>query len=411
MRTIYRVAIPDVGRPEAGSSQRFSDPAYLDYATPETLATARTSRIMIFRRFYDDSLAQASYMIACERSSEAIVVDPNMDIETYLRAARDEGVRITAVTETHIHADFASGTRALAATTGAQVHVSGEGGEGWQYSFAHEPGVNILHAGDEIPIGMVRLDVLHTPGHTPEHLTFLLTDRARSDVPVGALTGDFIFVGDVGRPDLLERAAGQVGTMRAAAASLYASIQAFKQLPDHLQIWPGHGAGSACGKAMSSASQSTLGYERVANWALAPMAEGEFIERVLEGQPPAPPYFGAMKARNRDATVPRTLTLPRMMTGDEVAGLGASANALIIDVRNDDEWRRGHIPGATLIPLPTLHTRLDEIPRDRAIILHCQRGSRSAVAAATLDAFGFDDVHELSGGMSAWEAAGHPVAT
>src|SRR6185312_10175879 len=267
MRTIYRVAIPDVGRPEAGSSQRFSDPAYLDYATPETLATARTSRIMIFRRFYDDSLAQASYMIACERSSEAIVVDPNMDIETYLRAARDEGVRITAVTETHIHADFASGARALAAMTGAELHVSGEGGDGWQYSFAHEPGVNILHSGDEISIGMVRLDVHHTPGHTPEHLTFVLTDRARSDVPVGALTGDFLFVGDVGRPDLLERAAGQVGTMRAAAASLYASIQALKQLPDHLQIWPGHGAGSACGKAMSSAAQSTLGYERVANWA------------------------------------------------------------------------------------------------------------------------------------------------
>jgi hydroxyacylglutathione hydrolase len=366
---------------------------------------------MIFRRFYDDSLAQASYMIGCERSAEAVVVDPNMDVETYLRAARDEGVRLTAVTETHIHADFASGARSLAATTGAQLHISGEGGDGWQYSFAREPGVNILHSGDDISIGMVRLDVRHTPGHTPEHLTFVLTDRARSDVPVGAITGDFIFVGDVGRPDLLERAAGQAGTMRKAAASLYASIQTFKQLPDHLQIWPGHGAGSACGKAMSSAAQSTLGYERVANWALAPMTESEFVDRVLEGQPPAPPYFGAMKARNRDATVPRKSTLPRMMTSDEVAGLGASANALIIDVRNEDEWRRGHIPNAILIALPALHDQLHEIPRDRAIVLHCQRGSRSAVAAATLDAFGFDDVHELSGGMSAWEAAGHSVAT
>jgi len=253
--------------------------------------------------------------------------------------------------------------------------------------------------------------VHHTPGHTPEHLTFVLTDRARSDVPVGALTGDFIFVGDVGRPDLLERAAGQAGTMRNAAASLYESIQTFKKLPDHLQIWPGHGAGSACGKAMSSAAQSTLGYERVANWALAPMSESEFVERVLEGQPPAPPYFGAMKARNRDAAIPRKLTLTRMLTSDEVAGLGGSTDARIIDVRNEDEWRRGHIPSATLIPLPTLHARLDEIPRDRPIILHCQRGSRSAVAAATLDAFGFDDVHELRGGMSAWEAAGHSVAT
>jgi hydroxyacylglutathione hydrolase len=366
---------------------------------------------MIFRRLYDDSLAQASYMVACERSSEAIVIDPNMDVEQYLRAARDAGLRIVAVTETHIHADFASGARALAATTGAQLHISGEGGDGWQYSFAHERGVNVLRAGDDISTGMVRLDVRHTPGHTPEHLTFMLTDRARSDVPVGAFTGDFLFVGDVGRPDLLERAAGQVGTMRNAAASLYASILAFAQLPDHLQIWPGHGAGSACGKAMSSAAQSTLGYERVANWALAPMPEAEFVERVLEGQPAAPPYFGAMKARNRDAATPRRLSLPRMMTADEVAGLGAGANALVIDVRNEDEWARARIPNAVLLPLPTLHARLDEIPRDRAIILHCQRGSRSAVAAATLDAFGFDDVHELSGGMSAWEAAGHPVAS
>lgn len=366
---------------------------------------------MIFRRFYDDSLAQASYMIACERSSEALVVDPNMDIETYLRAARDERVRITGVTETHIHADFASGSRALAAATGAQLHVSGEGGDGWQYAFANEPGVNILHAGDEISIGNVGISVHHTPGHTPEHLTFVVTDRARSDVPVGALTGDFIFVGDVGRPDLLERAAGQAGTMQSSAASLYASIQAFKRLPDHLQIWPGHGAGSACGKAMSSAAQSTLGYERVANWALAPMSESDFIDRVLDGQPPAPPYFGAMKARNRDAGVPRKLELTRVLTSDEVAGLGTESDALIIDVRNDDEWNRGHIPNAVLIPLPTLHQRLDEIPRDRAVILQCQRGSRSAVAAATLDAFGYDDVHELKGGMSAWESAGHPVAS
>jgi hydroxyacylglutathione hydrolase len=198
--------------------------------------------------------------------------------------------------------------------------------------------------------------------------------------------------------------------MRAAAASLYASIQAFKRLPDHLQIWPGHGAGSACGKAMSSAAQSTLGYERVANWALGEMSESEFVDRVLEGQPAAPPYFGAMKARNRDATVPVKSSLPRMMTSDELAGLPSRANALIIDVRNQDEWARGHIPNAVLVPLPVLHTRLKEIPRDRALVLHCQRGSRSAVAAATLDAFGFDDVHELSGGMSAWEAAGHPVA-
>jgi hydroxyacylglutathione hydrolase len=362
---------------------------------------------MIFRRFYDDALAQASYMIACQSSSEAIVVDANMNTETYLRAAQDEGVRITAVTETHIHADFASGSRALAAATAAQLYVSGEGGAEWQYAFAGEPGVHALHDGDSITVGMVRLDARHTPGHTPEHLTFILTDTARSEAPVAALTGDFVFIGDVGRPDLLERVAGKTGTMRAAAASLYRSILAFGELPDHLLIWPGHGAGSACGKAMSSAAQSTLGYERIANWAFAPMTEDEFIARVLEGQPPAPPYFGAMKFRNRDAALPRPTTLPRVLDSAEVAALSPSHGAVIIDVRNEDEWKRGHIPGARLIPVATLHMRLDEIPRDRPVILHCQRGSRSAVAVATLDAFGYDDVHDLEGGFSAWEAGGH----
>ncbi|MEO7042434.1 MAG: MBL fold metallo-hydrolase [Gemmatimonadaceae bacterium] len=364
---------------------------------------------MIFRRYYDDALAQASYLIGCERTAEAIVIDPNMNLDVYLHAAREEHLRIVAVTETHIHADFASGARALANATGAELYVSGEGGEGWQYAFAGEPGVTTLHDGDSITLGMVRLDALHTPGHTPEHLTFLVTDMARSEIPVGAVTGDFVFVGDVGRPDLLERAAGQAGTMKAAAASLYNSLSNFKKLPDHLQIWPGHGAGSACGKAMSSAAQSTLGYERVANWALAPMSEADFIDRVLDGQPTAPPYFGAMKVRNRDAAIHRAHQLPRKMTTDDVADLSSTDNAVIVDVRNEDEWAAGHMPNAKLIPLPLLHTRLSELPRDRPIIVHCQRGSRSGAAAATLDAFGFTDVHDIEGGFQAWEDSGHPV--
>lgn len=364
---------------------------------------------MNFRRFYDDGLAQASYMIGCEQSSDAIVVDPNMNLDTYLRAAREERLRIVAVTETHIHADFASGARALAAATGATLMVSGEGGDDWQYGFANEPGVRLLHDGDTIEIGRVRLDVVHTPGHTPEHLTFIVTDGARSDAPLGALTGDFIFVGDVGRPDLLERAAGQTGTMQSAAAALYRSIRSFTERPDYLQIWPGHGAGSACGKAMSSASQSTLGYERIANWALAPMSETEFIQRVLDGQPTAPPYFGQMKARNRDAPTPRKQTMPRALLPDDLIGLPPDSTAVVIDVRNQNEWDAGHLPNARLIPLPQLHARLSEIPRDRPIILHCQHGGRAAKAAATLDAFGFDDVHDLSGGFAGWEAAGHAV--
>jgi hydroxyacylglutathione hydrolase len=367
------------------------------------------ARLMIFRRFYDDALAQASYMIACEQSAEAIIIDPNMDLEKYRGAASDHGVKIAHVTETHIHADFASGSRALAAATGAQLSVSAEGGAEWQYGFRNEPRVRALRERDVITIGMVSLAVRHTPGHTPEHLSFVVTDSARSGAPLGVMTGDFVFVGDVGRPDLLERAAGEAGTMRDSARSLYSSVESFKQLPDHLQIWPGHGAGSACGKAMSSASQSTLGYERIANWAFAPMSESEFVERVLDGQPAAPPYFGAMKIRNRDASAPCALELARMLSNDKVATLLAANRLVVVDVRNDDEWAKGHVPGAMLIPLPVLHNRLAEIPRDRPVLLHCQRGSRSAAAAATLDAFGFDDVHDLIGGFSAWEAGGHPV--
>ncbi|MEO7217778.1 MAG: MBL fold metallo-hydrolase [Gemmatimonadaceae bacterium] len=365
---------------------------------------------MIFRRFYDDALAQASYMIACEQTAEAVVIDPNLDLGTYLDAARATGVRITEVTETHIHADFASGSRALAAATGARLNVSAEGGIEWQYGFAHEPGVRLLREGDVIEVGMVRLVARHTPGHTPEHLSFLVTDTARSEEPLGALTGDFIFVGDVGRPDLLERAAGKVGTMDDAARSLYASIKSFAQLPDYLQIWPGHGAGSACGKAMSSASQSTLGYERIANWAFAPMSESDFIERVLDGQPAAPPYFGAMKVRNRDVPTPRPHELARKIAADQLASLIAAHTVAVIDVRNKDEWTSGHIDGAVLIPLPEFHNRLDEIPRDRPVLVLCEHGSRSAAAAATLDAWGFDDVHDLVGGFYEWEATGHPVA-
>lgn len=363
---------------------------------------------MIFRRLYDSALAQASYLIGCEQAGEAIVIDPNLAVEAYLDEARKSGVRITHVTETHIHADFASGARTLAALAGAELHVSGEGGNAWQYSFVAEPGVHVLHDGDRITVGKIHLDAIHTPGHTPEHLAFVVVDEARSPLPLGAVTGDFLFVGDVGRPDLLERAAGEAGTMHAAAAQLYRSIQDFKALPDYLQIWPGHGAGSACGKAMSSASQSTLGYERVANWALEPMSEADFVHRVLDGQPVAPPYFGAMKRLNRDGVVPERGTLPREMHIRALAAAGPDT-VFILDVRNRDEWDSGHIDGANLIPLPELHARLHEIPRDLPIVVHCQRGARSAAAAATLDAFGFGDVHTLSGGLAAWEADGQPV--
>ena len=238
---------------------------------------------MIVKRFYDETLAQASYLIGCGRTGSAIVIDPTRDVDQYLRMAEAEEVAITQVTETHIHADFVSGSRELAARTGAALYLSAEGGKDWQYAFAREAGGILVRDGDHIMVGNVRIDVVHTPGHTPEHLAFLVTDTAAATEPIAIVTGDFVFVGDVGRPDLLEKAAKVQGTMEASARTLYRSLVRFKTYPDYLQLWPGHGAGSACGKGLSAVPQSTVGYERRFNWALAVEGEDEFVRQVLTG--------------------------------------------------------------------------------------------------------------------------------
>jgi hydroxyacylglutathione hydrolase len=470
---------------------------------------------MFFRRFYDESLAQASYMIGCDASGEAVVIDPNRDVAQYLAAAAAERLSITRVTETHIHADFISGSRELAARTGAQLLLSAEGGRDWQYAFAGRDGATLLHDGDAFTAGRVRFDVLHTPGHTPEHLVFLVTDLAASDRPVGVLSGDCVFVGDVGRPDLLERAAHVAGSMKDSAHALFRSLERMRALPDFVQLWPGHGAGSACGKALGAMPQSTIGYERVANWGLTTLDENAFVSEVLAGQPEPPAYFARMKRINRDGppllrewpqpdcldaqrlgavletggivvdTRPAdsfadghargTLSIPlgksystwagwlvpydrdvyliafaqsdaaraaREMAKiglDRVAGwfpadsLGAWADAggtvervahttataiaarvksgavTIVDVRNASEWAHGHVPGALHIPVGLLSGRLDEIPRDRPVVVQCQGGTRSAIAASVLLGRGVADVVNLRGGFDEWKREALPV--
>src|SRR3954470_3341560 len=260
---------------------------------------------MFLKRFYDPKLAQASYLIGCSASGEALVVDPNRDLDPYFQAANDEGLRIAHVTETHIHADFVSGARELAHRSGARLYLSNAGGSEWSYHYAAESNVVLLRDESEFTVGSVSVRVVHVPGHTPEHLTFLITDTEAASEPMGALTGDFIFVGDVGRPDLLERAAQAQGTMEASARQLFRSLQRFRELPDYLQIWPGHGAGSACGKALGAVPQSTLGYEKRFSWAFGVTDEDAFVSAVLEGQPDPPRYFGEMKRINRSG--PRNL--------------------------------------------------------------------------------------------------------
>ncbi|HJP58391.1 MAG TPA: MBL fold metallo-hydrolase [Gemmatimonadaceae bacterium] len=304
---------------------------------------------MIFKRFYDDNLAQASYLIACERTREAVVVDPNVDVGQYTRAAGAERLRISHVTETHIHADYLSGVRDLADATGAALHLSGEGGE-FGYTAAALDKANVLRDGSHIDIGDVRITARHTPGHTPEHLTFFLSDRARGDTPVGALTGDFVFVGDVGRPDLLEKAVGVAGTMEDSARRLFDSLGRLKKEPDYLQIWPGHGAGSACGKSLGAMPQTTLGYERLFNWAFADMSEREFVARALENQPVPPRYFATMKRRNRDVARPRSTRDPERKSFAELEK-ALSRACTVLDTRNAERFAAGHVPGTLNIPL------------------------------------------------------------
>ena len=305
---------------------------------------------MILKRFYDERLAQASYLVGCSATGEALVIDPNRDVEQYLQTAESEGLRIVAVTETHIHADFVSGSRELAKRTVAKLFLSDEGDAAWKYAFAHEPNVILVKDRDTIHIGNLRLDVLHTPGHTPEHLSFQLTDTVASAEPMGIFTGDFVFVGDVGRPDLLERAANQVGTMNFAARTLFRSLQEFKTRPAYLQIWPGHGAGSACGKGLSAVPQSTVGFERLANWAFALDDEDAFAQAVLNGQPEPPRYFGRMKRINRDGPVllDESRRCERLSRESLAPLLGRGET--VVDVRSAREYAHGHIPGTLNVP-------------------------------------------------------------
>ncbi|HWO89418.1 MAG TPA: MBL fold metallo-hydrolase, partial [Gemmatimonadales bacterium] len=296
---------------------------------------------MLLKRFYDTKLAQASYLVGCQRTGEALIVDPNRDLAQYLHAAKVEGMKIAHVTETHIHADYVSGSRELAAVTGAKLYLSDEGGSDWSYGFAREAGAVMLRDGDEFRVGNIRVGVVHTPGHTPEHLTFVITDGATTDQPMGAFTGDFIFVGDVGRPDLLEKAAGITGTMEAGARDLFRSLQNFKRLPDWLQIWPAHGAGSACGKSLGAVPSSTLGYERFANWGLATENEDDFVRMVLEGQPEPPAYFARMKRVNRDGPEPISSAPqpPRLAPGR--LGEALKSGAVVVDTRGTAAFARG----------------------------------------------------------------------
>ena len=306
---------------------------------------------MLIERIYDEDLAQASFLIGCQKNGEAVVVDPRRDIAVYQSVAAANGMKIVAVTETHIHADYLSGTRELAAATGAAIYLSGEGGADWQYRFAGER----LHDGDAITIGNITVRALHTPGHTPEHLSFLVTDGAVTDQPGYLLSGDFVFSGDLGRPDLLDEAAGGVDTRFAGAKQMFASLRdKFLTLPDYVQVHPAHGAGSACGKALGAVPSSTVGYERLYAWWGPYLVAGDeegFINELLDGQPDAPAYFGRMKRQNRQGPAIMGERAPlQELAAESVAQHLADNTATFVDTRHNTEVHAETVLGSLNIP-------------------------------------------------------------
>jgi hydroxyacylglutathione hydrolase len=464
---------------------------------------------MLLERFEDKGLSHYSYAVGCEGSGEIAIVDPRRDVDIYLDFAHARNLRIVAVLETHIHADFAAGTKALAEATGAEVWASAyDEGELYETAFHHRP----VREGDSLTLGKTRMEALHTPGHTPEHLAYLVYDLARAPkVPQLMLSGDFLFVGSLGRPDLI----GEDAKV-ALAGKLHDSVTVkLKGLPDGLEVHPAHGAGSMCGSGMSVRPMSTLGFERLANpYLRKDLTRERFIAEILGHVPPFPPYYKRMKvlnsrgadafdaSRELDGLTARDIR-SKLDTGhvvvdlrDQLAfgaghipgafGIGSAGSfstwaawvvpyetpillvgarhenfddavrALarvglddvqgyldggmekwiaagfptahirmltpaefadetdgmhIIDVRTADEFKAGHVGGAHHVMGGFLADRLAELPRDRPIALVCGTGYRSTVASSVLERAGFDDVVNITGGMTAWRQAGLKVET
>ncbi len=467
---------------------------------------------MIFRAHYLACLSHASYLVGDEESKVAVVVDPQRDVADYLAEAKALGLSIRHVVLTHFHADFVSGHLELAQATGASIHVGARGATDYPSVPARD--------GHELVLGArTKLRFLETPGHTPESICVLVFDRARSESePYAVLTGDTLFLGDVGRPDLM----ASVGVSEVELAEwLYDSLHTkLLPLPDATIVYPAHGAGSLCGKTLSSDTSSPLGVQRRTNYALAPMSKPEFVRLVTADQPEAPAYFGYDADLNRRArpTLERALassskalsldeTLDRVKAGAvlldvrpaaefasahlvgsinvglggrfaqwagtvidprtplvvvaspgraqeaalrlgrvgfdrveghlsdlaaalasrrdlvrrmdktspvdfvrlEDAGWAESEAPFVLDVRAPGEFSAGHVEGGVNIPLPRLRRRIAEVPRDRAVLVHCQSGYRSSIAASLLAREGFTNVSDLVGGWAAYEAARTPA--
>ena len=460
---------------------------------------------MFFAQYYLDCLSQASYMIADETTGKAVVVDPRRDVSEYLADAEARGLTVVGVINTHFHADFVAGHLEMAAETGAWI--------GYGRRAETEYPIRKLADGETISLGDVTLEIMETPGHTPESISVLVHEHGQDTVPYGVLTGDALFIGDVGRPDLL----ASIGvTADELGAMLYDSVQnKLMGLPDEVRVFPAHGAGSACGKNLSTEKQSTIGEQRATNYACAPMPQEDFVAIVTAGQSAAPGYFVYDAILNRsERPLFDPAVAPRPLSVEDFTGLRASG-AVVVDARDPQEFAAGHLRGSVNVPadgrfaeqagtvlpadvdllvlapqnreeeivtrlarigfdrvvgylrspddaltaladevtpasrltaaqvraalagdnppvvldvrncgergdngfidgalhiaLGELPRRLDEVPRDRPLVLHCAGGHRSSIAASLLRHHGFTDVSDILGGYAAWALLNTPA--
>jgi glyoxylase-like metal-dependent hydrolase (beta-lactamase superfamily II)/rhodanese-related sulfurtransferase len=361
---------------------------------------SESGKTMFFKQFYLGCLAQASYMIGSD--GEAAVVDPRRDVDVYLEEARARGLTIRHVIETHLHADFVSGHRELAERTGARIHFGARANA----AFEHVP----VRDGDEIRMGKVRLRFLETPGHTPESVSIVVIDLEKSEEPQAVLTGDTLFIGDVGRPDLL----GARVSAEELAGQLYDSLHdKLLKLPDSVEVYPGHGAGSLCGRNISSETSSTIGQQRRFNYALRPMPREEFVALMTTDLPEAPAYFSRDAHINREgpenlADLPAPAALSPESLGERMR-----SGARVLDVRGPAEFATGHIPGALHIGLGGQFASWAGtlVSPEAPIVLVTEDEAQVAEARTRLARVGLENVAAyLDGGILAWDGEGRPLA-
>lgn len=338
---------------------------------------------MHFTQYYLDCLSQASYLIGDETSGEAVIVDPRRDVTEYLEDAHALGLRVVGVLNTHFHADFVSGHLELAQQTGAWIGYGAKA----ETDFA----VRHFADGERLSLGDVTLEIMHTPGHTPESISVLVYEHADDEIAYAVLTGDALFIGDVGRPDLL----ASIGfTSEELGSMLYDTVQRkLMGLPDEVRVFPAHGAGSACGKNLSTERQSTIGEQRRTNYACQPMSEAAFLTLVTEGQPSAPEYFvfnATLNRQERAALEPgaRAQELTLAQAQEAIAG-----GAVVLDARSAQDFSTAHLAGSVSVPADG---RMAETvgmvlsPQDRVVIIADEGGAQEA--AIRLARIGYDRV-------------------